>query len=311
MASLTATANRPTSRQAYLVAASLLVFVALASVASGQTPGAAPENELAETGRKLSNPISDVWALFTEFDANFADGDVNSGDAQVGSRLIFQPILPVPLYGKGAKRWNLITRPTIPVLFTQAVPTAFNSFDHSGGLGDIQVPTVISPPMGQWLLGAGPAFLLPTASDDAFGRQQWGIGPAAVVGYRTKSAIFGAFGQYYFGIGSSGTRAPGVQDASYMHLLYFLFVNLPHAWQFGFDPTITYDARATSGNKWNVPVGMMITKTTRFNKLPVKFQFGVEYSVVSQDLYGQQARLILDVIPVIPPLVHHSVLGGS
>jgi hypothetical protein len=249
-----------TRKRSYLAAASLLVFVTFAPVASGQNPRAAPESDLAETGKKLSNPISDVWALFTEFDLNFADGDVNTGNSKAGSKLIFQPILPVPLFGKGANRWNFITRPTIPVLFSQAVPTALDSFDHSGGLGDIQFPTVISPPMGNWLIGAGPAFLLPTASDDAFGRHQWGVGPAAVVGYQTKSAIFGAFGQYYLGVGSTGSREPGVGEASYMHLLYFLFVNLPNAWQFGFDPTITYDARATSGNKWNVPVGLAARK---------------------------------------------------
>lgn len=311
MVTQTATANRPKPRQSCLAAASLLVFVAFAPVARGQTPPAASASDLAETGRKLSNPISDVWALFTEFDGNFADGDVNVGDSKVGSRMIFQPILPVPLYGKGAKRWNFITRPTIPVLFSQPVPTGFNTFDHSGGLGDIQLPTVIAPPMGNWLIGAGPAFLLPAASHDAFGRHQWGVGPAAVVGYQTKSAIFGVFGQYYVGVGSTGSREPGVGDADYMNLLYFLFVNLPNAWQFGFDPTITYDARATSGNRWNVPVGLLVTKITRLGKLPVKFQFGVEYSVVTQDVYGQRARLLLDVIPVIPPLIRHAVLGGN
>lgn len=309
MPTQTATANRP--KRSHLAAASLLVFAAFAPVTSGQTPRTAPEHDLAETGKKLSNPISDVWALFTEFDLNFADGDVNLGHSRTGGRMIFQPILPLPLFGKGAKRWNLITRPTIPVLFSEPVPTAFNSFDHNGGLGDIQFPTVISPPMGHWLVGAGPAFLLPTASDDAFGRHQWGVGPAAVVGYQTKSAIFGAFGQYYLGVGSTGSRKPGVGDANYLNLLYFLFVNLPNAWQFGFDPTITYDARATSGNMWNVPVGLLVTKTTLLGKMPVKFQFGVEYSVVSQDLYGQRARLVLDVIPVIPPLIRHSVLGGG
>ena len=59
-------------------------------------------------GQELSNPLSDVWALFTRFDANFADGDVNQGDAKVGGRMLFQPILPVPLHGTGANRWNLI-----------------------------------------------------------------------------------------------------------------------------------------------------------------------------------------------------------
>jgi hypothetical protein len=193
----------------------------------------------------------------------------------------------------------------------QSVPTGFDTFDHKGGLGDIQLPTVTAPPTGNWILGAGPAFLFPTATDDAFGRQQWGVGPALVVGYRTEAATFGVFGQYYFGVGSTGDRKPGVPDASYLNLLYFLSINLPNAWQFGFFPTITYDARATPGNRWNVPVGLLVTKTTLVGKLPVRFNFGLEYSVVSQDLYGDRARLVLEVIPVIPALIRRSTLGGD
>jgi hypothetical protein len=279
-------------------------------VAAGQEPTGGTASDAAETGKKLSNPVSDVWALFTRFGVNFADGDVNSGHSRVGGSMLFQPILPVPLYGKGANRWNLITRPTLPVLFSQPIPTAPNTFDHTGGLGDLELPMVIAPPAGNWLLGAGPAFLFPTATDDAFGRQQWGLGPALVVGYRTEAATFGVFGQYYLGIGSTSDRTPGVGDASYLNLLYFLSVNLPNAWQFGFDPTITYDARATSGNRWNVPVGLMVTKTTLLGKMPVKFNFGIEYSVVSQDAYGQRAQLVLEVIPVIPALIRHALLGG-
>jgi len=52
-------------------------------------------------GAKLSNPVSDVRALFTEFDLYFSDGDVNRGNPEVGGKMIFQPVLPVPLYGRG------------------------------------------------------------------------------------------------------------------------------------------------------------------------------------------------------------------
>jgi len=297
--------------RAGLGAASLLAVIWFAPAASAQEPKGVAGSDVAETGRKLSNPLSDVWALFTRFDANFADGDVNQGDAKVGGRMLFQPILPVPLHGTGANRWNFIARPTIPVLFSEPIPTGLNRFDHTGGMGDIELPTVIAPPTGNWILGAGPAFLFPTATDDAFGRRQWGIGPALVVGHRSQAVTFGAFGQYYFGIGSRGEREPGVRDASYMNLLYFFALNLPSAWQIAFDPTITYDARATSGNKWNVPVGLSVAKTTLIGKLPVKFQLGVEYSVVSQDTYGDQGRLVLEVIPVIPALIHRPIMGGG
>jgi hypothetical protein len=283
--------------------------MSFAAVAGGQEPNADAGRDLAETGKRLSNPVADVWALFARFELGFADGQVNSGDSKLGGQMIFQPILPVPLYGRGAKKWSLITRPTIPVLFSEAVPTGLNRFDRKGGLGDIQLPTVIAPPTGNWLLGAGPAFLFPTSTDDAFGREQWGIGPAAVVGYRTKAAIFGAFGQYYLGVGTHGERQRGERDAQFLHLLYFAWVNLPNAWQFGMSPTITYDARASSDNKWNVPVALQVAKIAPVGKLPVKFQFGVEYSVVSERAYGQQARLVLEVIPVMPALIRRPILG--
>jgi hypothetical protein len=298
--------------RSFLWTASLLALVSFAPMANGQEPGAAASaSDLAETAKRLSNPLSDVWALFAHFDLNFADGDVNLDNPRVGGKMLFQPILPFPLYGEGAKRWNLITRPTIPVLFSASVPTGLNTFNRKAGLGDILLPTVIAPPTGNWILGAGPAFLFPTSTDEAFGRNQWGIGPAAVLGYRTERVTVGAFGQYYFGTGFHGEREAGERDASFMNVLYFAFLNLRDAWQIGFNPTITYDHRASAGNKWNVPVGLMVAKTTRVGKLPVKFAFGAEYSVVSEDVYGDRGKLVLEVIPVIPALVRRSILGGN
>ena len=291
-------------------AASLLAFVSLAPMAGGQEPAAGAPSDLSGTARKLANPLSDVWALFARFDASYSDGQVNLGDPRVGSKMIFQPILPLPLYGNGAKRWNLMTRPTIPVLFTASIPTGLNTFDRKAGLGDIQLPTVIAPPTAPWILGAGPAFLFPTASDD-FGRNQWGIGPAVIVGYANERATVATLVQYYFGTGWKGERPPGAPDASYMNLLYVFFLNLPDAWQVGFSPTITYDKRASDGNKWNVPVGMMAAKTTLIGKLPIKFSLGVEYSVVTQDVYGERGKLVLEVVPVIPNLITRSILGGN
>ena len=289
--------------------ASLLAFMSFAPVAGGQEPQGASARDLAETARKLANPLGDVWALFARFSLGFADGNANPADPKIGGQMLFQPILPVPLYGEGAKKWNLITRPTIPVLFSEPIPTGRGTVDHKAGLGDIHLPTVIAPPTGNLILGAGPAFLFPTSTDDALGRGQWGVGPAAVLGYRTDKAIFGAFGQYYFGTGFHGDRQPGERDASYMNLLYFAFLDLPDAWQVGFNPTITYDHRAPSGNRWNVPVGLMVAKTTRVGRLPTKLALGVEYSVVTQDVYGDRAKLVLEVTPVIPALIRRSLLG--
>jgi len=153
-------------------------------------------------------------------------------------------------------------------------------------------------------------WLLPTSTREALGREQWAVGPTAVVGYKTKEMIAGVFPQYYFGFASRSDRNDDVKDVSSLSMLYFLFYNLPDAWQVGMNPTITYDHRAGSGDKWNVPLGLVVAKTTRFGRLPVKFQLGVEYSVVSEDSLGQRAQFKLNVIPVIPSLVQEPIFGG-
>src|SRR6266446_1707102 len=287
------------------LAAALILFGGTAySQDSGSEHGS-----LAQIGQKLSDPTSDVWALFTEFDLSFSGGDLKTGSSEVGGRMLFQPILPFPLYGQGPNEWKLITRPSIPVLFSQPVPKGVDDFTHLGGLGDIQLPMLVSPPTGNWLLGLGPTWLLPTATHNEFGRQQWGVGPTLVAGYKTKDWTAFVFPQYTWGIGGwNGRNKP---DTSNLSMIYTFAYNLPDAWQIGFNPTITYDARATSGNRWNVPVGLFVAKTTKIGKLPVKVLLGIDYSVVSQDAFGQRAQIKLTIIPVIHSLVKNPIFGGS
>jgi hypothetical protein len=276
---------------------------------SGQDSSHSEHGSLDELGAKLANPVSDVWALFTEFDLTFSDGDVNRGDSEIGGRMIFQPIMPFPLYGKEENAWKLITRPTIPVLFSEPIPKGFDEFNNLGGLGDSQVPMLVSPPAGNWILGLGPTWLLPTATRDVFGRQQWGVGPTAVFGYKTKDWTAVVFPQYTWGIG--GWNDKDTPDVSNLSMLYAFFYNLPNGWQVGTNPTISYDDQALSGNKWNVPVGITVAKMMKIGSVPVKFQLGIEYSVVSQDTFGQVAQIKLNIIPVIPSLVKDPIFGGK
>ncbi len=270
---------------------------------------ASEHGSLAEIGQKLSDPTSDVWAMFTEFDLSFSGGDLKTGSSEVGGRMLFQPILPFPLYGQGPNEWKLITRPSIPVLFSQPVPKGVDDFTHLGGLGDIQLPMLVSPPTGNWLLGLGPTWLLPTATHNEFGRQQWGVGPTLVAGYKTKDWTAFVFPQYTWGIG--GWNGKDKSDASYLSMIYTFAYNLPDAWQIGFNPTINYDATATSGNRWNVPIGLFVAKTIKIGKVPTKLLLSIEYSVVSQDKFGQRAQIKLDIIPVLHSLVKHPLFGGS
>ena len=309
------TATRfPSSLRTILVLACALGSASFASIYPGPARAQAQPDtsDLGEVGNKLANPLSDLWAL--SFSANapqFFDGDLNTGDPEVGGVLLFQPIMPFPLYGEGEDQWRLITRPIIPIVFSTPIPEGFNDFDHKGGIGDIQLPLVVSPSdriTGHFILGAGPVFLFPSATSHDLGQQQWAMGPAVVLGYKTENATFGVFPNYFWKIGEADQRA-STPDVSQMSLLYFFNYKLPDAWQVGFHPTITYNHKAPSGNRWNVPIGLYVGKTVRLGRLPVNLKFGGEYSVVSEDLFGQRFQFRFEIIPVIPSLIQNPILG--
>jgi hypothetical protein len=160
------------------------------------------------------------------------DGDVNTGDPKYGADMIFQPVMPLPLYGEGAAAWRLITRPIIPLIFSQPVPTGFNEFDNESGIGDIQLPMLLSVPQkyaGHFILGGGPVGLFPTATDDDLGQDQWALGPAVVVGYKTKKLTAILFPNYFWKVGSSG-QDDLTPDISQGSLLYAINYMLPNAW---------------------------------------------------------------------------------
>jgi hypothetical protein len=269
---------------------------------------------LGQIGASVSNPTSDLWQVSTSFQLlEFFDGDVNTGDPKLGSGVNLQPVMPFPIYGEGKDQWKLITRPIIPIIFNQPIPTGFNDFKDRSGIGDIQLPLLLNPPpslLGNFILGAGPVFEFPTSTKDSLGNQQFAVGPAVVVGYHNKFLVAGLFPNYFFGYADRSDRQKEASDTSKLSLLYFLNINLPHAWQIGFNPTISYNHKADSGDKWNVPVGLYGGKTIRLGGLPVNIKLGLEYSVVSPDSFGKRAQIRLQVTPVVPGLVQSPIFGG-
>jgi hypothetical protein len=275
-----------------------------------------PEHgSLADIGAKLSDPTSNIWALqFNIQGPTFYDGDVNFGSPKVGGNVIFQPVLPFPLYGTGERQWKLITRPIIPIVFQQPIPTGLDEFSNKGGLGDIEIPLLLNPPvsmLGRWMFGAGPVFEFPTSTSDSLGAQQYSIGPAVVVGYKGKNWTTALFPNYFFGVGDRSDRKSSTPTTSKLSLLYAFTYNLPDAWQVGLNPTISYNHKALPGNKWTVPVGLFVAKTIKLGPLPFKIQGTVEYSVVSPDAFGKRANFRFVMTPVIPGLVKKPIFGGK
>jgi len=76
-----------------------------------------------EVGRQLSNPVGTLWNLVVQNSLSLNNGDLSSKD-RVQWVTNLQPVLPIPL----TERWNLITRPVLPIV-SAPIPT-LSGFDR-------------------------------------------------------------------------------------------------------------------------------------------------------------------------------------
>jgi len=254
---------------------------------------------LDEVNKELSNPISSIWALQLQENTYW----LNKPDRNVVN-LQFQPVLPIAL----TDNWNLITRPVFQVMNSTPYVNESGHLHRVTGFGDTILATLVSasPKLaGPWLLGAGPSFIFPTASNSRLGQNKWQIGPAGVFGYLGGKWLAGVFPQQWFSVGG-----PGPQTTSQMNVQYF-FVYLPgHGWGIGTSPNMLVNWYANKGgNMVTFPVGLSVSKVVKIGPLPVKFQVQGQYMPVHPDVFGQKWNLQFAMTPVIPKLIKGNLFG--
>ena len=268
-----------------------------------------------ELSQESANPIGKFAYVFTQFAATMNDGDANTGDHHYAGSITFQPIIPIPLYGSGMDEWRIVTRPTINLFLDQPVPDSGrqDDFDRSTGVSDLLIPLPVALPdriAGNWLLALGPSFSLPTASKDDFGKEQWCAGLSGVFGYISKNWMAGFYPQTYFRIADHSTRS-SERGARFGNMFYWFFYNITDDTQIGWSPTIQWNDKAGSGNKWNVPFGPSLAKVTKWGDQLIRIELGAEISVVREDDYGEVGRIKCNLIPVVPRPIKKAIFGGN
>lgn len=289
-------------------AAACVLSLLMAQTAFGQ-------DSAKEFSQKTADPTGEYAMVFTQFGLTFNDGDANTGDnAKVAGNIVFQPIIPIPLYGKGDDEWRIVSRPTIALRIEDPVfQGEINNFDRTTDLSDLNIPLPVAPPKsmtGRWILALGPDFSIPTATQDEFGKQQWSAGVTSVIGYMGENWMAGAYPQYYWGFADQG-RDDDVKDANFGNMFYWFWYNITDSFQVGFSPTINYDHQAESGNRWNVPVGLGVSKITKIGQTPIRIEIGAEYSVVKEDDFGTEMLFKVNLIPVIARPIQKPLFGGG
>ena len=243
-----------------------------------------------ELNRKLTNPVSSIWSIANQFN-NY---ELNNG--QWNNNWNFQPVLPISL----TKGWNLITRPVMPWYNIVPHETAPNEFARDAGLGDLTLLELLSPAhSGNWVLGAGPTAIFPTATSRFTGQGKWQLGPSIVVGYLTKQYFIGVFPQQWWSIGGQHFRP----DTNQMNMQPIAEIFFGEGWSWGYSGNILANFNAPPHDVWTVPIGLNLGKVVKFGRLPVKLQLAVQYMPVHPRIDGQEWNVQVSITPVLPKLI--------
>jgi len=246
---------------------SLRLFPALSLLGLSHGVGAQDTDEIA---KQLSNPVASLISV--PFQLNYDDG---LGPDDDGDKLLvnIQPVIPISI----GDDWNMISRTIVPVIGQHDVVPSDSS---QSGLGDVLQSLFFSPKAptkAGWIWGVGPAFLVPTATDDLLGGQQWAAGPTVVVLKQTATGwTYGALFNHLWSFAGEDDRA----DISSTFLQPFVSKGLGQGRTFSVNFESSYD---WEGEQWTVPLNVGYSKVSKIGKQLVSYQGGLRYYFEAPD----------------------------
>ena len=278
----------------------------------------------------MDNPLGNVAMLFTQIDITKLENPTfDKSDYKYNYMGIAQ-------FPKGlGENWNIINRviwnvPSMPVdqgkiddaqdraarqlgsgegpIVTPPTNTDIAPIDlfsgRTTGFGDMYYNGLFSPKKGFKLEGGGSLLWglgfdlgFPTATEDILGTGKWLAGPSGLGVYLGPKWKIGALVQQYWDYAGDSDR----DSVSLMNLQYFIFYSLDEVTSIGAAPNIIANWEQDRDNAWTVPIGLGISRTFQFGKLPVRFGAEAHYSVIQpDDVVGQEWNFRFYVIPAVP-----------
>ena len=265
-----------------------------ATTTNGTQTSGAQEQSAAALAQEASNPFASSWALQLQQNNNWTEmprGD----DQRVQSNLQFQPLLSLRL----TEKQGLIIRPIVTIV--NSVP----HFDQSGqnertaGFGDTVLAFALPRSLfgGRLMVGAGPTFIFPTASEDLLSQDTWQVGPDAGAVLLGKNFIAYGFVQQWFKIGGEG------RDTNQMSGTFNFTYLFENGWTIGTQPTLSVDWKARGGERGTFGIGPQVGKMCKCGGLPTLLQVQVQYYPVRPDVAGPKWNIQLQATPTIPALI--------
>jgi hypothetical protein len=249
------------------VAATAIICFLLSAAApqsraeDAQAPPAS-ESANADTLRKeAQNPVASLISVPIQENWNFG---IEPGD-RIQNVLNVQPVIPINL----TQNWNLIVRWITPVIYQPiGIPQESGPPVQGGvyGFGDMQPSFFFAPKKSKVIWGAGPIFLLPTATRTGIlGQGKFGIGPTVVVLVQPGKWTVGLLTSNVWSVAGHSD----LPDVNQFTLQYFINYNLQKGWYLTWQPTITANWKATNGGRWVVPLGGGVGRIMKLGAQPV------------------------------------------
>ena len=266
-----------------------------AATTNATQPSGAREQSAAALAQEASNPFATSWLMQIQQNNNWTEMPRGDDHTRVQSNLVFQPLMNLRL----TEKQGLIIRPM--VTFFNSIP----HFDQSGrddrtvGFGDTVLAFALPRSFlgGRLTVGAGPTFILPTASKDLLSPNTWQVGPDAGAAFLGKNFIAYGFVQQWFKVGGDG------EDTNHMNGTFNFTYMLPNGFTIGTQPNLSVDWEAHEGNRVAFAIGPQIGKLCRCGGLPTLFQLQVQYYAVRPDVDGPKWNIQVQATPTIPALL--------
>lgn len=258
----------------------LIAACSAAPALAQQAPGAD-----ADLAQQLANPVASL--IQVPIQTNFEWGYGLDGDGFRYTSNV-QPVIPVSLNSE----WNLISRTILPIIAQSDVTGPGTS---QFGLGDTVQSLFFSParPSASGVVwGAGPVFLVPTATDRALGTEKWGVGPTGVVLKIDGRWTYGALANHIWSFAGKDSRA----DVSATFVQPFISYTTATATTWTLQTETTYD---WLGDNWSIPVAGAVSQLVKIGNQPISIGAAGRYWLASPT-GGPDWGLRLNVVFLFP-----------
>ncbi len=244
------------------------------------------EEDAAEIAKKLANPIASMISVPFQF--NY-DSNYGPNDDGHKSFVNIQPVIPISLNDE----WNVISRTILPVVWQSDIVPGAGS---QTGIGNITQSIFFSPKAPTergWIWGAGPVIVIPTASDDLLGGDQWGLGPTAVALKQDGPNTMGMLINHVWSV--SDDDGPNQKISSTFLQPFYVYGKDGITYSINTESTYNWEAE-----DWTVPINALVSKVMRWGNQTVQVGGGVRYWAESADIGPEGWGLRFQITLVYP-----------